>query len=50
MVPNHMDRYGCIDRLIIAAQRNKYIMSGYKEEFSKIYIGGGYMIDLEHNI
>ena len=34
LVPNQMDRYGCIDKLIIAAQRNKFIKSGYKDEFS----------------
>ena len=50
LIPNHMDRYGCIDKLIIAAQRNKFIKSGYKDELSQIYIGGGYMIDLKRNI
>ena len=45
-----MDGYGCIDKLMIIAQRNKYIKSGYKDEYSKIYIGGGYMIDLKNNI
>jgi hypothetical protein len=33
-IPNFMDRYGCIDKLMIAAQRNKFIKSGYKDELS----------------
>ena len=45
-----MEMYGCIERLMIAAQRNKYIKSGYKDEFSQIYIGRDYMIDLKRNI
>ena len=50
MVPNYMDGYECIQKLIIVAQRNKYIKSGYQEKYSQIYIGGGYLIDLKNNI
>ena len=34
LVPNYMDNYKCIDKLIILAQRNKYIKSGFKDELS----------------
>ena len=50
MIPNHMDYYGCIEKLIINAQRNKYIKSKFKEELKYIYIGKGRMIDLKKNI
>ena len=50
MIPNHMDYYGCIEKLIINAQRNKYIKSKFKEDLKYIYIGKGRMIDLKKNI
>ena len=45
-----MDYYGCIEKLIINAQSNKYIKSEYKEELKYIYIGKGRMVDLKKNI
>lgn len=46
----HFDEYDSIDKLIIIAQRNRYIWSQKNNKFRKIYIGGGYMIDFKLNI
>ena len=46
----HFRLYECIQRIMIIAQRNKYVKSDFNEEFRYIYIGDSYLIDLKTNI
>jgi hypothetical protein len=39
-----------MERMIIAAAKNKDDLNGKSEELKYIYIGGGYMIDLERSV